>query len=758
MAEADYLKVSTGTLITSSIHALTISSGTTYARTLSTTNLYANNLYGDGSHLSNVPFTPNAYSIPWNAMQSYGGLIIESGDWYLQNVTTSSLAVSSFFTASSINTKGITAIHGNIASLTSRVISTFLISSDTLTVDTNYFNTQRGNYQIIASSFMKYLSAETLAVGNTNIDVITGSLGRFSSLSTGVWNAGDIIVSSISLYDKPISTKQTFIMSASHLLVNGSDFLGSTVQTSNLTSTTQDILFNIYKTSNAIDIRENYSTLLSNTYLMFSTTQFAVSSLSTAIGFNSNFTVTSMSNLSVSIDTNFASMCNYTINSISSLSTSVSLTANSNLSTLSNYTSTSLCTLTVGLSTSIINLSNYTNLTISNLSTSVGSNISTNVSTLSAGISSVGFLMASGISTSWLLLSTATAYNFSNTQYAISTSISNLSVTTQSNFFYYSTISGSNTSTLNTQLTSTISSFSTLIGITMVGLSTFSTITGSNFSTVNMEILSTFSTLSTSIGLLTVFTTSNFSVVTANLLSTISTFSTAISQNSIGLSTFSTITGSNLSTQNNNLLSTISTFSTVINTNFIVLQSGFSTFSTVSASNYSTLSTIIQNNFSTLSTIIQFNFSTLSTSIGSLSNISLSSFSTLSTTIGTTSNFLHYFSTISTILQSSFSSCFYVIESGLSSLSTAITASSGGFGIQFNTLLLCASTISSGNLSAKFMYASTLSTNSLFFRSMTGSTMSSLTQNVGVLNTSQAITSSFSGNYADAHTMTVQNL
>jgi hypothetical protein len=56
------------------------------------------------------------------------------------------------------------------------------------------------------------------------------------------------------------------------------------------------------------------------------------------------------------------------------------------------------------------------------------------------------------------------------------------------------------------------------------------------------------------------------------------------------------------------------------------------------------------------------------------------------------------------------------------------------------------------------LYASTLSTNSVLFMSMSGSTMSSLTQNVGRLNTSQMVASSFSGNYADTFTMVVQNL
>jgi hypothetical protein len=55
-------------------------------------------------------------------------------------------------------------------------------------------------------------------------------------------------------------------------------------------------------------------------------------------------------------------------------------------------------------------------------------------------------------------------------------------------------------------------------------------------------------------------------------------------------------------------------------------------------------------------------------------------------------------------------------------------------------------------------YASTLSTTSVLFMTMGGSTISSLTQNVGRLNTSQIVASSFSGNYADTLTMVVQIL
>ena len=751
MAQAEYLTVSTGQLITSSVNALSISSGTTYARTLSTTNVYADFIKGDGSQLSNVPFRPAAYSIPWNAMQQYGGLVIQSGDWYLQNVRASSLAVSSFFTASSINTNGITAIHGNIPSLTSRVISTFLISTNTLTVDTNFFDTQRGRIQIIESSIVEYLSAKTLTVANTNIDAITASLGRFSSISTGVWNVGSLAFSSFTLYDAAFNKDQVFAMSAGVLLIGGNNLLSNTVESSNLVSTTRDILFQLYSTSNVIDIRPQYSSLFSNVNRNFSITQSSVSSLSTTIGFTSNITFSTMSNLSVSISQNFNSLCNYTI---ASLNTASSITA-SNLSSLSNYTSTNFSTAAGALSSSVDAFNTRLSNDVIELICLIGATNSNTVHGLTTAISTVGFLTTSGISTSWLLLSTGTATTFSNTQAAISTSISNLSVATQSNVFTLSSLIGSTTSTLGGQLVSTISTFSTLITTNFVatqgGLSSLSTLNGNSSSTLNANLLSTISTFSTGIATnltsiqsgfstFSTVTSSNNSTLSAQLLSTISTFSTGIATNltsiQSGFSTLSTVISSNTSTLNANLVSTISTFSTAIAAN----QSGLSSFSTIIGSNASTVS-------------VSGQISTLSTTIGTLSNISLISFSTLSTSIGTTSNFLTGFSTFSTIIQSSFSTSYYVIQTGLSTLSTGISYVVAGINSNFSSLAIAASSISSGNVTAR-----SVSTTSLFFATMGGSTMSSLTQFTGRLTTTQATTSSFSGNYGDAFTMVVQNL
>jgi hypothetical protein len=152
--------------------------------------------------------------------------------------------------------------------------------------------------------------------------------------------------------------------------------------------------------------------------------------------------------------------------------------------------------------------------------------------------------------------------------------------------------------------------------------------------------------------------------------------------------------------------------------------------------------------------IIQVSVSSLSTSLGHLSNISISSFSTLSTAIGLTSNYLPFFSTISTIIFSSFSTTLNTIQSGFSTLSTAIEFFTENYISTF--LILNTSSLSTGYIKSHFINTSSFSTTTGFFQSFQGSTMSSLTQNVGRMNTTQMIASSFSGNYADSLTIVIQ--
>ena len=64
--------------------------------------------------------------------------------------------------------------------------------------------------------------------------------------------------------------------------------------------------------------------------------------------------------------------------------------------------------------------------------------------------------------------------------------------------------------------------------------------------------------------------------------------------------------------------------------------------------------------------------------------------------------------------------------------------------------------ISSAVLSASSIKANYISANTVQFLTLKGGNVSSLSGQVGILNATQATTSSFSGNYNDAHTMIIQ--
>lgn len=325
---SEFLEVSTGSIITSSINALVVSSGTIYARTLSSANVFANSFYGDGSQLSNISFTPQAYSIPWNAMRQTGNLTITSGDWHLQNLTISSLNISS-----SVNTKHLVSQTAEFGSIRVPVISSFYISTNTVAAESLYFKLQAGDLQYTESTFTHYLSTGSLTAGITTLESITASQGVFSSISTGSWEVGTLNLSTLTLYDYTLQIPVTLAIGNGRIFLNEGDLLFSTVSSGQLVSTTAGLLYQLYLTSNAIDIREPYSTLLSNTFNILSVTQSSVSSLSTTIGFSSNFGVDSTSNLSVAVSINFGSLCNYTTNFISNVSTDTSLTTLSTFST-----------------------------------------------------------------------------------------------------------------------------------------------------------------------------------------------------------------------------------------------------------------------------------------------------------------------------------------------------------------------------------------------------------------------------------------
>ena len=408
MALANYLEVSTGSLTASTINAITISSGTTYARTLSSANVYADYFYGDGSRLSNISFSPQAYSIPWNAMSETGNLTVKSGDWHLQTLTVSTLNISSSAVTSQIISQK--AIFGSIQV---PVISSFYISTNAIATESISFNIQGGRLQTIESSLTRYLSTGTLQAGATSVESVRAYQGIFSSISTGSWEVGTLNLSSLTLYDYTLNTPVTLAINNGKIFLNEGDLLFSTVSSGQLVSTTAGLLYQLYLTSNAIDIRQAYSTLLSNTFNILSVTQSSVSSLSTTIGLSSNFAADTTSNLSVAISMNFGSLCNYTTNFISNVSTNDSLTTLSTFSTSYYIMESGFSSLSTAMVIrDSINARNFSSLYIQ-------------VSTISSGTMLIGGLTSDNITINLAYISTLSTI-FTNFQQMRGSTMSSL--------------------------------------------------------------------------------------------------------------------------------------------------------------------------------------------------------------------------------------------------------------------------------------------------------------------------------------------
>ena len=812
--------ISTATVNTSSINALSVSTGTFYARTLT----------GDGASLSNLNyanFSPptiprtsfGAYSVPWNAMEREGSLTIDSGTWLINGfLAVNSLSVATTFEASGITATTISNLNTYTASLTSPVICSFYISTQALATDTVFFKSIYGNYAKIDSSVIGFLSTGLIEATGFDVQEFYAQKAQFSSLSTGAWITNNLLVTEINLFDRSSLTYSPLILSANTLYLNNSTIFSNVVGGEQLASTTAQLQYDLYATSNYLFNflypHNALSSLSSAVESNLSITQIAISSVCSFTAATSNFFSTALSNLSVSVDSRFVTLSNYTVNSISNVSTTITervitlenLTA-SNFVATSNTFELAVSSLSTSFNLDLSNLSVNTLTTISNISTAQGADILN----LYAGVSSVGFLMASGISTSWYTLSTQAGSNQSTMALSLSTAISNLSIGTEYEFnqnkIYLSTAAsnlsttfGSVFSSLNLgPLLSSVSSFSTVMGGELadirLGISTsysnLSTTAGSNFSSITESMFSSISSVSTFIGLnyttmqlavstLSTSASSNVSTSYDAVMSSLSSYSTTISLNFIttqtAISSVSTMSGSNTSTLTQSLLSTISvnnyfvstlqlsvsSISTAISYEGSTLRDALSTLSTSFGSNFSitqiaisSLSTSFGSNFSTT----QISVSSLSTTIGDLSNISLLSFSTLSTTIGDTSNYLGFFSTVSTMIMSSFST----LSLGLSSISTTIGLNNEANAISITSRDGYFNNISTGNLRAGMImtssiFISTFSTSSGFFDSFQGSTMSSLTQQIGLLVTNKITASSFSGNLGDAMTLIIQRI
>jgi hypothetical protein len=770
-----YNSISTNQISTAAITASTI-----YARTsISTVNVYADYLKGDGSALSNLSYSGFAttiprtsyapYSIPWNAMEDEGSINLRSGTWSIDGKFTATImSVPKLLEASTITVTNVRAVNARIASLTSPVICSFLISTDTLRTTNVYFKEQNGGVLFVNSTISKYISTESITANNLNISKFVAQLGTFSTISTGLWEVDTIKSDRLQLLDFSSLAYGFVSLSANTLYLNSSSILSNVVLIEELVSTSRNLIQRITVASNFLFPHNSLSSLDLAVRTNFITSQIALSTLSIGIGNIGSETTTSISNLSVNVNGGIINLSNYTITTTSNISTTITNRIIENetqsliqFNTLSNYVNAQDTILRVGISSASYHIELNTSNHISNTSTSIGQS----VSSLRTGLSSVGFIMASGLSSVYSTISTQSGWNLSTVNRSISTSISNLSVSVANNFSEVrqgistngsniSLVFGSVFSSLSSSgLFQSVSSFSTVVGDELKIMSNVlasqnnnvyiyinanvgfvSTLTGSNLSTLQRSVSSLSTLIDNNFISLSTFTGSNTSTLTQNQLSTISTFSTSIQLNFINLST---IIGSNTSTLRENHLSTISTFSTNIGSIESTLTSyDFSKL----LLGLSSLSTSINSNFS----VTLFYISSVSTNFNTFSNISLLSFSTLSTTIGSTTSTLYS-----------------VLALGISSLSTFMAEEKSSS--RLSTLQIFVSSISSANLTSKVIFTSTFVTSTLstgvgFFGVFQGSTMSSLTQQIGQLQTSQIIASSFSGNLNDTTTVVIQNI
>jgi hypothetical protein len=807
--------VTFNSISTQTISTATIKASTIYARTsISTVNIYADYLKGDGSSLTNlnysafntaIPRTSYApYSIPWNAMEDAGSIRLNASTWLIDGlIKATTISTTELLEASTINANSADVIYARIASLTSPVICSFLISTDTL-IATNLYveNIDVGSLTvnaIVASD----ISANSLAVDTIDVDKIAALYGVFSTVSTGTWEVETIKSDRLQLLDFSSLTYGYVTLSANTLYLNNSSLLSNTASRDDLLDTESRLNYKIYIASNSLKVHDILSSMSSTTAANFEICQSSFSTLSTGIGNVSTDLFRVTSNLSISVSSRITDLSTYTNITMRDFSTTITnrlLNDEVNIAaqfvSLTNYIDAADTILRIGLSSTASNIHASTIKLVSTTSTFIGGAINT----LTFGLSSVARIMETGISSIYINLSTQASCNLDTTKLNMSTAISNLSVGIQNTMLEVKTGVSTNASNISVMWGSVFSSLST-IGL-YESVSSFSTVMGNELRVMsnsfvyadnnlvayinrNNDILSTISgsnlsTLQTSVSSLSTTIGSNTSSLTStiymNYLTTkigLSTLSTTIGSNTssltstiymnylttkIGLSTLSTTIGSNTSSLTESLQSTISNISKIENRVSTLSTIYSQEFSTLRAS-VSSLSTVINSNMS----ITLFYVSSISTNLNTLSNISLTAFSTLSTTIGHTSNYLEHFSSISTSIGSTTSTIYSVLALGISSISTILSIGVFPTYVEFSTQALFVSSISSANILSKQIFTSTFVTSTLstglgFFSKLQGSTMSSLTQQVGQLFASQLIASSFSGNLNDTTTVVIQKI
>ena len=626
MGDQTFNSVSTNTLSTGQILVSTV-----YARTVSTTNLFADILRGDGAGITNLDWLAlngtipqgkyQAYSIPWMAMEDNGSLNLRQGTWLHGGlISPSSLSVITTVETSTILGNYAMIRQGEMSSLRASVVSSIAISTNTLDVGTNFFREQYGDVQYVTSSFTKFLCTNRFQTNFLDVDNFAALAASFSSLSVGTWTVDVLQTNRLLFYDYATTLFNYFTLSNSTFYIGDKWLMDGVVYTSSLTSTTSNVLFRLDVLSNFVNPHPALSAMSTVVGSSFQTLQTTASTLSTAIGDGCNFAIAFTSNTSTGIQSNFVSMCNWTNLTISNVSTTITnrlsneeVNTSNRFQTNSNYFQNEVDILRLGVSSSAQNVSSSV-LSLSTQTANNASNFSvitnSNFLNLYAGVSSVGFLMASGISTSWSNTSTVSGNNQAAALLAISQAGISLSTTSFSN-----------------------------LSVLQLGLSTVA----SNLSVLTFNSLSNLgsaiSTLSTAVGQDTSTLRVGLSTVAANL-STVS--GSNLSTLQLSISSFSTVTGSNFSAIRFSISSTASTFSTQIWYNMSTLTQALLEFSTIAGSNLSSLyvgqsslAGIMSTGFSTLSSQIQSTNNNLISTVAGLGSINyVSTLSLMSTVQG----------------------------------------------------------------------------------------------------------------------------
>lgn len=615
MANVLFESVSTNTISVGQILVSTV-----YARTVSTQRVFADTLQGDGSALTNLDWLSlngtipqgkyQAYSIPWMAMEDIGSINLRQGTWLHGGL----ISPASLSVITSVETSTLFGNYGMIrqfetSSLRASVVSSIAISTNTLDVGTNFFRTQIGDIQYVASSFVKYLCTVKFEANDLEVQSFSALDAAFSTLSVGTWTVDVLQTNRLSFLDYATNLYSYFTLSNSTFYIDSKWLMDGVVYTSSLTSTTSNVLFRLDVLSNFLNPHPALSAMSTVVGSSFQTLQTTASTLSTAVGQGCNFNLAFTSNTSTGIQSNFVSLCNWTNLSISNVSTTITnrlsndeVATDVRFTTTSNYFANAIGILSTGISTSISNVS-VSILTLSTQTANNASNFSvitnSNFTNLYAGVSSVGQLMATGISTTWSNTSTVSGSNQSAMLIYLSQSSSNLSTTSFSNLSILQLGLSTTASNLSVLTYASLSSLGTAI-------STLSTSVGQDTSTLRIGLSTVAANLSTTAG-------SNFSVL------------------QLGLSSYSTVIGSNISDLRLSVSTTGSTFSTLISFNMSTLQLALSTYSTIAGSNFSSL--YIAN--STLAAIVSSGFSTLSSQIQSTQNLVRSTITSTVAGLGT---------------------------------------------------------------------------------------------------------------------------